>query len=99
MRATFSYANILNAVGQVLDQVSVKSIAIHEEDDGLFVEGFNSNGQLQLQLHYDIAGLYDLLSQTESQVEESNERRTVENEGTLRRFLTEHNRELIGASF
>ncbi len=30
MRATFSYASILHAVGQVLDQVSVKSIAIHE---------------------------------------------------------------------
>ena len=28
MRATFSYASILHAVGQVLDQVSVKSIAL-----------------------------------------------------------------------
>ena len=32
MRATFSYASILRAVGQVLDQISVKSIAIHEEE-------------------------------------------------------------------
>ena len=31
MLATFSYASILHAVGQVLDQVGVKSIAIHEE--------------------------------------------------------------------
>jgi len=61
MRATFSYASILYAVGQVLDQVGVKSIAVQEEEDGLFVEGFNSNGQLQVQLRYDIAGLYDLL--------------------------------------
>jgi len=98
MRATFSYASILNAVGQVLDQVGVKSIAIHEEEDGLFVEGFNNSGQLQVQLRYDIAGLYDLLCQAESHVEESSERGTVENEGTLRRFLTNHNRELIGAS-
>lgn len=98
MRATFSYASILHAVGQVLDQIGVKSIAIHEEEDGLFVEGFNSNGQLQVQLHYDIAGLYDLLCQTESQAEESNERMVVENEGTLRRFLTDHKRELIGAA-
>jgi hypothetical protein len=99
MRATFSYASILHAVGQVLDQIGVKSIAIHEEEDGLFVEGFNNSGQLQVQLRYDIAGLYDLLCQTESSVEESSEHRIGENEGTLRRFLADHNRELIGASF
>jgi hypothetical protein len=98
MRATFSYASILHAVGQVLDQVGVKSIAIHEEEDGLFVEGFNHNGQLQVQLRYDIAGLYDLLCQAESQGEEISERGLVENTGTLRRFLADHNRELIGAS-
>jgi len=98
MRATFSYASILYAVGQVLDQVGVKSIAVQEEEDGLFVEGFNSNGQLQVQLRYDIAGLYDLLCQTETQVEESREVVAVENQGVLRRFLTDHRRELIGAS-
>jgi hypothetical protein len=96
MRATFSYASILYAVGQVLDQIGVKSIAIHEEEDGLFVEGFNSDGQVQAQLRYDIAGLYELLCQAESQADET---LVVENEGTLRRFLAEHNRELIGASF
>jgi hypothetical protein len=98
MRATFSYASILHAVGQVLDQIGVKSIAIHEEEDGLFVEGFNSSGQLQVQLRYDIAGLYDLLCQAENQTEETGERGTVEIEGVLRRFLADHNRELIGAS-
>jgi hypothetical protein len=98
MRATFSYASILHAVGQVLDQIGVKSIAIHEEEDGLFVEGFNSSGQLQVQLRYDIAGLYDLLCQAENQTEETGERGTVETEGVLRRFLADHNRELIGAS-
>ncbi len=95
MRATFSYANILQAVGQILDQIDVKSIAIQEEEDGLFVEGFNANGQLQVQLRYDIAGLYDLLCQAEGQVEES---RVKAHEGTLRRFLAEHNRELVGAT-
>jgi len=98
MRATFSYASILQAVGQVLDQIGVKSIAIQEEEDGLCVEGFNSNGQLQVQLRYDIAGLYDLLCQAENQAEEIVELRGVENEGVLRRFLADHNRELIGAS-
>ena len=98
MRATFSYASILHAVGQTLDQIGVRSIAIHEEEDGLFVEGFNSNGQLQVQLRYDIADLYDLLCPTGNTVEETTGQATVENEGTLRRFLTEHNRELIGAS-
>lgn len=98
MRATFSYASILHAVGQMLDQIGVKSIAIHEEEDGLFVEGFNSDGQLQVQLRYDIAGLYDLLCQANDQVEESHEQVAKETEGVLRRFLADHNRELIGAS-
>ena len=98
MRATFSYANILHAVGQVLDQTGVKSIAIHEEEDGLFVEGFNHSGQLQVQLRYSIADLYDLLCQAENQVEEANGLVVGENEGTLRRFLADHNRELIGAA-
>lgn len=98
MRATFSYASILQAVGQVLDQIGVKSIAIHEEEDGLFVEGFNSSGQLQVQLRYDIADLYNLLCQEEDQIEEVVESKELQNEGILRRFLTDHNRELIGAS-
>ncbi|MFL5660514.1 MAG: hypothetical protein ACJ8BW_04105 [Ktedonobacteraceae bacterium] len=93
MPATISYANILHAVGQVLDQIGVKSIAIHEEDDGLFVEGFNSDGQLQVQMRYDIASLYDLVSRSEGAVEE---KQTTESEGLLHHFLT--NRELVGAT-
>ena len=95
MPATFSYASILHAVGQVLDQIGVKSIAIHEEEDGLFVEGFNSDGQLQVQLRYDIASLYDLVNRSENQAEEQASKATA---GVLRRFLTEHKRELVGAS-
>ena len=94
MRATFSYASILQAIGQVLDQSGVRSIAIHEEEDGLFVEGFNSQGQLQAQMRYDIASLYDLLHQSEDEVEE----RSARDEGVLRRFLAEHSRELVGVS-
>jgi hypothetical protein len=93
MPATFSYANILHAVGQVLDQIGVKSIAIHEEDDGLFVEGFNSDGQLQVQMRYDVASLYELVSRAEGAVEE---KPTVDSEGLLQRFLAE--RELVGAT-
>jgi len=93
MRATFSYASILHAVGQVLDQIGVKSIAIHEEEDGLFVEGFNSDGQLQVQMRYDIASLYDLVYRSEGIVEE---KLTAEDEGVLHRFLA--HRELVGAS-
>jgi hypothetical protein len=98
MRATFSYASILRAVGQVLDQISVKSIAIHEEEEGLFVEGYNGEGQLQVQMRYDIAGLYDLVCRSEERVEEHSERVTAENEGILHRFLADHKRELVGAS-
>jgi hypothetical protein len=95
MPATFSYASILHAVGQVLDQLGVKSIAIQEEEDGLFVEGFDGNGQLQVQMRYDIAGLYDLVSRAGNQLEE---KQTLHATGVLRRFLTDHNRELVAVS-
>lgn len=95
MSARFSYATILHAVGQVLDQIGVKSIALHEEEDGLFVEGFNSEGHLQVQVRYDIASLYDLVSRVENQAQEHP---AVEDEGTLRRFLADHRLELVGLS-
>lgn len=95
MSARFSYATILHAVGQVLDQIGVKSIALHEEEDGLFVEGFNSEGQLQVQVRYDIASLYELVSRVENQAQEVP---VVEDEGTLRRFLADHRLELVGLS-
>lgn len=95
MPATFNYANILHAVGQVLDQIDVKSFSIREEEDGLFVEGFDSEGQLQVQGCYDIASLYDLVNSTENNVEKLS---TVKDDGTLRRFLAIHERELIGAA-
>ncbi len=93
MPARVSYANILHAVGQVLDQTGVKSIAIQEEEDGLFVEGFNADGQLQVQMRLDIASLYDLISHADREVDAS---RLSDDNGTLRRFLA--NRELVGAS-
>lgn len=93
MPATFSYASILHAVGQVLDQIGVKSIAIHEEEEGLFVEGFNSEGQLQVQIRYDVASLYDLVNKSESQVDEYSK---TQDEGVLHRFLADHSRELAG---
>ena len=96
MPARFSYANILHAVGQVLDQVGVKSIAIHEEEDGLFVEGFNSDGQLQVQMHYDIPSLYELVSRLENHTDEVS---VTESTGKLHRFLSDHNRELAEALF
>ncbi len=95
MPATFTYANILHAVGQVLDQLGVKSFAIREEEDGLFVEGFDGEGQLQVQGHYDIASLYDLVNSIENNVEKIS---AVKDDGVLRRFLATHERELIGAT-
>ncbi len=98
MRATFSYASILHAVGQVLDQIGVKSIALHEEENALFIEGVDGEGQLQVQMRYDIASLYDLLCRSEDQLEEHSEHVTAEYEGTRHRFLANHGRELVGAS-
>ena len=95
MPATFSYASILHAVGQVLDQIGVKSISIREEEDGLFVEGFDSDGQLRVQAHCDIASLYDLMTQGQGQVEEHS---LTQDEGVLQRFLADHSRELVGLS-
>jgi hypothetical protein len=95
MPTTFSYASILHAIGQVLDQIGVKSIAIHEEEDGLFVEGFNGEGQLQVQMRYDIADLYDLLNRQEEEVVEQTPAPAT---GVLRRFLADHNRELVGTT-
>lgn len=93
MPATFSYASILHAIGQVLDQIGVKSITIQEEEDGLFVEGYDSDGQLQVQARYDIASLYDLLNNSsEGKIEEH----PTADAGLLHRFLAEHNRELAG---
>jgi hypothetical protein len=96
MPATYSYANILHAVGQVLDQIDMKSIAIHEEEDGLFVEGFDSDGQLQAQIRYDIASLYELVNRTENTL--TDESTAIQSTGILRRFLSEHDRELVEAS-
>ena len=95
MPATFTYANILHAVGQVLDQLGVKSFAVREEEDGLFVEGFDGEGQIQVQGHYDVASLYDLVNSIENNVEKIS---VANDNGVLRRFLATHERELIGAA-
>jgi hypothetical protein len=94
MPATFSYANILHVIGQLLDQIGVKSFAIREEEDGLFVEGFNSEGQLQAQMRYDIASLYELMNRSEDAKAE----RDTTTSGMLHRFLADHNRELVGTA-
>jgi len=95
MPGTFSYADILHAVGQVLDQIGVKSFAIQEEEDGLFVEGFTSDGQLQVQMRYDIASLYDLMKRSE---EKTAIPTSPEISGVLHRFLADHKRELVGTT-
>ncbi|MBO0778594.1 MAG: hypothetical protein J2P37_07165 [Ktedonobacteraceae bacterium] len=94
MPATYSYASILHTIGQILDQTDVKSFAIREEEDGLFVEGFNSDGQLQVQMRYDVAGLYALMSRSEEETEE----RETSATGLLHRFLADHKRELVGTT-
>lgn len=94
MPATFNYASVLHAVGQVLDQIGVKSFAIREEEDGLLIEGYDDEGQLQVQLSYDIASLYDLVTHVERRVEDTLQ---DTDSGVLHRFLDAHQRELIGA--
>lgn len=70
MPVMFSYTKILYAVGQVFDEIGAKSIAIHEQEDGLLVEGLSRDGLLPIQAHYTIADLYNLICRAENQQEE-----------------------------
>jgi hypothetical protein len=119
MSAMFSYAKILYAVGQILDEIDAKGIAIHEQEEGLFVEGLSGDDLVPVQGHYSIADLYDLVNRAENKQEEyigtpnaiadlheivrrtdnlKEEYIVTPTTGLLRRFLVEHNRELVGAS-
>jgi hypothetical protein len=97
MQTKTGYESILGAVGRVLDQTGVHSIAVREVEDGLIVEGLNGKGQVQVQLTYSIADLHELLAQAEGTEETALTQPVTTDEGTLRRFLAEHNRELVGA--
>ncbi len=96
MRTTFTYEGILSAVGRVLDESGVKRFAIREDDDGLIIEGKNGAGG-QMNLHYSVGDLYELVARDEAPEQPSPV--MVETEArTLHRFLAEHRRELIGAA-
>jgi hypothetical protein len=96
MRTKTGYESILGAVGRVLDQTGVHSVAVREVEDGLIVEGLNGEGQVQVQLSYSIADLNELLA-PEATNGHGLARPITSDEGTLRRFLAEHDRELVGA--
>lgn len=98
MPATYSYASILHAIGQVLDQIGVKSIAIHEEEEGLFIEGYSSEDEVQVQLRCDIASLYELVNSSEASTPEQIEQPATD-ANVLRRFLAEHSRTLVGTAY
>jgi hypothetical protein len=93
MPTKITYARILQAVGQVLDQLDVERFAIQEEEETLCVEGYSSEGHLEVQLRYDVAALNDLIEQSERKEAEPEPLR-----GTLRKFLEVHGRELVGLS-
>lgn len=96
MRTTFTYEGILRAVGRVLDESGVKSIAIHEDDDGLIIEGTNGAGEAQLQLRYRVGDIYELLTRDKAPEVGA---MAVNGKGEqLQQFLLEHRRELIGAA-
>ena len=90
MRDAFSYASILSAVGQVLDEAGIRRFAIEDTGDGLWVEGFDADGEPQLKQRYDVGALYELLRE-ESATSHAN----LQDEGTLRSFLESH--QLVGA--
>jgi hypothetical protein len=89
MRNPYSYEGILSAVGRVLDDAGVKRIGIQDTGESLIVEGFDSAGNSQVNLRYDVATLFDLLAaQAEARYS------TINDEGTLRQFLDQH--QLVG---
>ncbi len=90
MSSPYSYEGILSAVGRVLDDAGVKRIGIQDTGDGLIVEGFDSAGQSQVRLRYDVADLFLLLNP-----EPETPYSTTKDDGTLHHFLRQH--ELVGA--
>jgi hypothetical protein len=91
MRTTYSYESILRAVGRVLDHTGVKSIALHETENGLIVEGINQEGHTQVRLTYDLADLCNQIDRTEGNVEELFESaHPVTEAKTLTEFLARH---------
>ncbi len=97
MRTTFTYESILSAVGRVLDESSAQTLAIRMDGEGLIIEGKNGAGEPQFHRHYRVEDVYDLVMRNQppempSAVVDETEART------LRRFLAEHQRELIGAA-
>jgi hypothetical protein len=93
MRNLYSYEGILSAVGRVLDDAGVKRIAIQDTGDSLIVEGYDSAGQSQVELRYDVAALFGLL---DAHLDAARSQHgTARDEGTLRHFLGHH--ELVGA--
>lgn len=97
MRTKTSYENVLGTVGHVLDQTGVHSVAVREDEDELVVEGLNHEGQVQVQLRYSVADLHELLLGVEGNGGALFTQPVTSDEGTLRRFLAEHKRELVGA--
>jgi hypothetical protein len=92
MRKAYSYEGILSAVGRVLDDAAVQRVAIKDTGDGLAVEGFDAAGHSQVSLSYDVPALYEML---EPEQEAATPRSIIASDGTLRRFLEQH--ELVGA--
>jgi hypothetical protein len=96
MRNAYSYEGILSAVGRALDQSAVQRVAIKDTGDHLVVEGFDATGHTPVTLTYDVPALFDLL---EAEHDVASPLTTSAGAGTLRRFLTQHQKqhELVGA--
>jgi len=84
---TYSYENILRAVGQVLDDAHARDFVVREEDDGLSLEVTDGHGE---RLSFDFT-LGDLVKLTELKASKGDEphyeRSYAHDEDTLRHFL------------
>jgi len=94
---TYSYESILRAVGRVLDEADARSFAIRDEENGLLVETFDSNGAPSVKLDFDLADLVELVDgHTRTKDEPAYRRGYAHDDDSLRHFLTRH--ALVGAS-
>ena len=92
----YSYESILRAVGRVLDEADARSFAIRDEESGLLVQTFDTDGKPELKLDFDLADLVELVDR-KSHGDEAHayKRGYAHDDDTLRHFLARH--ELVGA--
>ena len=98
----YSYESILSAVGRVLDDAEARSFAIRDEENGLSVETFDSFGNSDLTLNFDVADLARLIElyipSTEADDSSRYDLAYVDEESALRKLLKRRELSALGGN-